>query len=486
MALNKFMHPRNIYRTPPDFCKLFKEFEEFSNIAKMDVSGKVSIDFKDPQALRILTKCLLKSDFGLDVIIPEDRLVPTLPLRLNYILWIEDLMTSIHREDSITGLDIGTGACAIYPLLSAVKNKWYMVGTEKDEQSLQKAVDNVTRNNLQHLIKLRNNTSASLIEHLFLDDDGLRVDFCMCNPPFYSSFQDLYESRSPARPPPKNAFTGSPQELITEGGELEFCRKLIKESEAFKNNILIFTTMIGHKYNLKELILDLKAKGIRHTTTEFCQGRVTRWGLAWTYQDFDIYNLVPPREKSRKKNVPVSFVLPELSKQCHNIENISEKIKTMFDRLEIQHKLITKRRNEIILNFTALRNNWSNQRRKRRFLKRTEEDEPKAQKVKQLDVTNEKCIEIDSVSCDQTKDEEQKSLLNETIINTENNIATCSLVLNDNSKQNKNDNENPLVQGIIKISNKVNQIVLDMEYIEGSAGKEGIHQILQYIKNNLK
>lgn len=72
-----------------------------------DVTGKVTIDFKDPLSLRVLTKCLLKTDFNLDVEIPEDRLVPTLPLRLNYILWIEDLMTAVQRNSQIRGVDIG-------------------------------------------------------------------------------------------------------------------------------------------------------------------------------------------------------------------------------------------------------------------------------------------------------------------------------------------------------------------------------------------
>lgn len=49
--------------------------------------------------------------------------------------------------------------------------------------------------------------------------------------------------------------------------------------------------MIGHKYNLKEFLLDLKAEGIKYTTTEFCQGRVTRWGVAWTYQNCDLSKL---------------------------------------------------------------------------------------------------------------------------------------------------------------------------------------------------
>lgn len=57
--------------------------------------------------MRVLTKSLLKCDFNLDVDIPEDRLVPTLPLRLNYILWIEDLLVSIQRDSQIKGLDIG-------------------------------------------------------------------------------------------------------------------------------------------------------------------------------------------------------------------------------------------------------------------------------------------------------------------------------------------------------------------------------------------
>lgn len=47
---------------------------------------------------------------------------------------------------------IGTGACAIYPLLAAVKNKWHMVGTETDDESILKANDNINRNNLQDFI----------------------------------------------------------------------------------------------------------------------------------------------------------------------------------------------------------------------------------------------------------------------------------------------------------------------------------------------
>lgn len=47
----------------------------------------------------------------------------------------------------------GTGACAIYPLLAAVKQKWFMIGTEMDAVSLEKAQENVKRNNLQELVE---------------------------------------------------------------------------------------------------------------------------------------------------------------------------------------------------------------------------------------------------------------------------------------------------------------------------------------------
>lgn len=59
--------------------------------------------------------------------------------------------------------------------------------------------------------------------------------------------------------------------------------------------------MVGHKYNLKELLQDLKSDGIQHTHTEFCQGRVTRWGVAWTYQNYNLYKLGRYIQYSEKK-----------------------------------------------------------------------------------------------------------------------------------------------------------------------------------------
>lgn len=73
--------------------------------------GAPKINFKDHAALRALTKALLLEDFDLNVEIPEDVLVPTVPLRLNYILWLEDLLTYNNgfgkTGSQICGIDVG-------------------------------------------------------------------------------------------------------------------------------------------------------------------------------------------------------------------------------------------------------------------------------------------------------------------------------------------------------------------------------------------
>ena len=66
---------------------------------------------------RELACALLSKDFGLEVVLPVDRLVPMVPQRLNYIHWLEDLlMEETEREgeegeraeeNKVLGVDIG-------------------------------------------------------------------------------------------------------------------------------------------------------------------------------------------------------------------------------------------------------------------------------------------------------------------------------------------------------------------------------------------
>lgn len=72
------------------------------------LDGKVVFDFKNPDGLRLLTTLLLKKDFNLDVELPVGNLIPTVPLRLNYLLWIEDLLIlNSNNTKQIKGIDIG-------------------------------------------------------------------------------------------------------------------------------------------------------------------------------------------------------------------------------------------------------------------------------------------------------------------------------------------------------------------------------------------
>ena len=82
------MHPRNKYwKNPADFEKLGEKYPEFCKHLLPTSSG-YTINFKDPKAVRELTVSLLREDFGLDVELPLNRLIPTVTLRLNYSLWI--------------------------------------------------------------------------------------------------------------------------------------------------------------------------------------------------------------------------------------------------------------------------------------------------------------------------------------------------------------------------------------------------------------
>ena len=76
------------------------------------MTGSVTLDFKDSACQRALTQALLKSDFGLDVDFPVDRLIPALPQRLNYIHWLEDIFTGNSRD--LTGIDVGEFREAVF------------------------------------------------------------------------------------------------------------------------------------------------------------------------------------------------------------------------------------------------------------------------------------------------------------------------------------------------------------------------------------
>ncbi|KAI9321846.1 hypothetical protein BX666DRAFT_1849921 [Dichotomocladium elegans] len=259
------MHPRNIYRNnPPDFTQLAQQFELFRPFVRHNPQGKPRINFKDPEAL------------------PSNRLCPPVPNRLDYILWIEDILQETMPETStVHGYDIGVGASCIYPLLGCARNpNWEFTGTDIDDLSVKYAKENVALNNLQARITIRHNVDPN---HLFLID-GQRFAFSMCNPPFFGSQDELEEGLLNKEAEPSSICTGSENEMITKGGEFRFISQMIRESLTYRDQICWYTSLIGLKKTIRPIIKELKANKItNYVVTKFRQGYTTRWAVAWSF-----------------------------------------------------------------------------------------------------------------------------------------------------------------------------------------------------------
>uniref|UniRef100_A0A3Q4MIE3 U6 small nuclear RNA (adenine-(43)-N(6))-methyltransferase n=1 Tax=Neolamprologus brichardi TaxID=32507 RepID=A0A3Q4MIE3_NEOBR len=306
MALNKSMHPRNRYKDkPPDFAYLASKYPDFQQHVHTSLTGKPIVNFKEPEAVRALTCTLLKEDFGLAIEIPLERLIPTVPLRLNYIHWVEDLIDG--QKQPRRGIDIGTGASCIYPLLGATMNGWYFLATEVDDICFDYATKNVEQNNLSDLVKVVKVPQKTLLMDALKEETEMVYDFCMCNPPFFANQLEAkgVNSRNSRRPPPSSVNTGGVTEIMAEGGELEFVKRIIHDSLQLKKRLRWYSCMLGKKCSLAPLKEELRKQGVPKVThTEFCQGRTMRWALAWSFYD-DV--VVPVSECSRVKVTLCSF-----------------------------------------------------------------------------------------------------------------------------------------------------------------------------------
>lgn len=88
--------------------------------------GNMQFDWS--RGLPTLSETLLLDKFALACTFPPDRLCPPVPNRLNYILHLEDLVSSWLPSQTtpesvpMIGIDVGTGASAIFPLLGELRS----------------------------------------------------------------------------------------------------------------------------------------------------------------------------------------------------------------------------------------------------------------------------------------------------------------------------------------------------------------------------
>lgn len=392
-----------------------------------------SLNFKDPEAVRALTCTLLKEDFGLTIDIPLERLIPTVPLRLNYIHWVEDLIGHQDADKRVLrrGIDIGTGASCIYPLLGSTLNGWYFLATEVDDMCFNYAKKNVEQNNLSDLIKVVKVPQKTLLMDALKEESEIIYDFCMCNPPFFANQLEAkgVNSRNPRRPPPSSVNTGGITEIMAEGGELEFVKRIIHDSLQLKKRLRWYSCMLGKKCSLAPLKEELKIQGVPKVThTEFCQGRTMRWALAWSFYD-DVQVPSPPskRRKLEKPRKPITFTVlastvKELSIKAaamgwdavEGIAVVRAWIEKILADLKVQHKRVPCGKDEVSLFVTAIENSWVHLRRKKRERVRQLRELPRAsddvlqameeEKNSQNSVSN-------SVDCEKSKTEDSETEL---------------------------------------------------------------------------
>ncbi|KAI1497850.1 hypothetical protein F5X99DRAFT_395375 [Biscogniauxia marginata] len=290
---------KRLYRTELDFRLLGQQDQEFGAVLERDSH----LNFNNPVAVMQLTKTLLKLDFGLKIELPMDRLCPPVPNRHNYILWLKDLLDSsassyLDQYDptrQVTGLDIGTGASLIYPLLGCAQRPWSFIATDVDPRSLSYARKNAELNNYQSRIRVVDRIVTDLL--IPLDELGVdTIDFVMVNPPFYVSDSELQGLARQKSRPPNGACTGAPIEMVCEGGEVGFVKRIIDESMTLRGRVQWYTSMLGKQSSLDTLVDILKDNCItNYAVMAFIQGnRTRRWAIGWSFG-----NLRPAMSASR-------------------------------------------------------------------------------------------------------------------------------------------------------------------------------------------
>ncbi|KAF9215169.1 hypothetical protein BGZ59_002131 [Podila verticillata] len=383
------MHPSNPYsNNPPDFAALAQKYpslKPYVMLKTQQVSGKPSvygaINFRDPLALRELTYCLLRNDFSIELDIPLDSLCPAVPNRVNYICWLEDLVGHSEKK-TVSGIDVGTGASCIYPLLACVRNKtWQMVGTDISDDSISFATNNVARNNLQNSITvLKNNTPRIFPPELFALENK-KYDFCMCNPPFYKDEQDIHDSQSSKTDIPAAVCLGNENEMVTEGGEVQFVMQMIHESMVLKDTIRWYTSMLGKRSSVDQVVAFLKEQKIaNYIPTTFHQGRTGRWAIAWSFGDehpsWETTQQVSA--KMAKLSAPKTVLAFDVAK---SLGSVLDSTRAILDDLQLQYMYDAEEQDiqvdnhhSRVVQVQATKNTWS--RAARRAMSRQAKSNP--------------------------------------------------------------------------------------------------------------
>ncbi len=281
------MHPKNPFNKDYNFEKLIAAHPALEPFVFENEHGSKTVKFANHEAVKALNTALLKAHYGIaHWHIPEDNLCPPIPGRLDYLLYVAELVpkTEIHL------LDIGTGANLIYPILACRHFNWKCTASEVNQDSLSNAQEIIDKNPDLKDIELRHQQFKShILEHIIQPTDFF--DVVVCNPPFFKNRTDAEQSN---RRKFKNLelseektqnFGGLSNELWYKGGEAAFVQKMAEESLQFKDQVHWFTAIISQKENLKNSKRAInKTKPSEVRIVEMEQGNKQSRFIAWTFQ----------------------------------------------------------------------------------------------------------------------------------------------------------------------------------------------------------
>lgn len=293
------LHPRNRHRARYDFPALVAALPALEPFVGPNAWGDVSLDFADPQAVKMLNRALLKHHYGIEHWdIPAHYLCPPIPGRADYLHYLADLLAQDNQGDIPGGqhvavLDIGVGANCIYPIIGHCEYGWRFTGTETDPVALGSAKSIVAMNPLlSRHVRLRRQHNADAMFNGMIGATA-RFDATLCNPPFHASAQEAQAATrrkltnlgksAPTAIPVQN-FGGQANELWCEGGELRFVGAMVAQSVAYGKNCLWFTSLISKHTTLPALYQAIEQAGAEDVrTVEMAQGQKVSRFVAWTF-----------------------------------------------------------------------------------------------------------------------------------------------------------------------------------------------------------
>lgn len=190
-----------------------------------------------------------------------------------------------------------------------------MCATDIDAISLASARVNIEANNLAPRCRLLHTQASDPLIPL----DALKVerlDFTICNPPFYASEQEMRDAfhGTGKRAKPSAVCTGAEIEMIyapptappssspstsqNVGGDAGFVLRMIEESRMLQEKVQWYSSMLGKLSSVNVVVKRLKEVGVGNWAVACLRAgqKTRRWAVAWSWGEM------------RPRNVSIIFL----------------------------------------------------------------------------------------------------------------------------------------------------------------------------------